>query len=105
MIKEDAHRQRTQNMCITCIQRRPNVFDVGPTLNTYFTMFCVALLCHSWPLNILTFYIPFVRQDRTAFRSLRKYPCGQIKEFVLERPVGIPDFHGSDKLFRNVLLF
>ena len=24
--------QETQNICITFIQRRPNVFDVGPTL-------------------------------------------------------------------------
>ena len=24
--------QQTQNFCITFIQRRPNVFDVGPTL-------------------------------------------------------------------------
>ena len=24
--------QRTQNICITIVQRRPNVFDVGPTL-------------------------------------------------------------------------
>ena len=24
--------QQTQNICITFIQRRPNVFDVGPTL-------------------------------------------------------------------------
>ena len=24
--------QQTQNMCITFVQRRPNVFDVGPTL-------------------------------------------------------------------------
>ena len=24
--------QQTQNICITFVQRRPNVFDVGPTL-------------------------------------------------------------------------
>ena len=24
--------QETKNICITCVQRRPNVFNVGPTL-------------------------------------------------------------------------
>ena len=24
--------QETKNICITCLQRRPNVFNVGPTL-------------------------------------------------------------------------
>ena len=29
--------QYTQNICITFIQRRPEVFDVGPTLYTFYT--------------------------------------------------------------------
>ena len=29
--------EQTQNICITFIQRRPNVFDVGPTLSTRYT--------------------------------------------------------------------
>ena len=29
--------QQTQNICITFIQRRPNVFDVGPTLYKCYT--------------------------------------------------------------------
>ena len=34
-----SHRQtqQTQNICITFIQRRPNVFDVGPTLYKCYT--------------------------------------------------------------------
>ena len=28
--------QQTQNICITFIQRRPNVFDVGPTLYKWY---------------------------------------------------------------------
>ena len=32
--------QQTQNICITFIQRRPNVFDVGPTLTNVMQMFC-----------------------------------------------------------------
>ena len=31
------HTQQTQNICITFIQRRPNVFDVGPTLCKCYT--------------------------------------------------------------------
>ena len=33
--------QQTQDICITFIQRRPNVFDVGPTLHEVIQMFCV----------------------------------------------------------------
>ena len=29
--------QQIQNMCITFVQRRPNVFDVGPTLYKCYT--------------------------------------------------------------------
>ena len=33
--------QQTQNIFITCVQRRPNVFDVGPTLyKCYKTVLC-----------------------------------------------------------------
>ena len=31
------HSQQTQNICITFVQRRPNVFDVDPTLYKYYT--------------------------------------------------------------------
>ena len=33
--------QQTQDICITLIQRRANVFDVGPTLHEVIQMFCV----------------------------------------------------------------
>ena len=34
--------QQTQNICITFVQRRPNVFDVGPTLyNCYTNVLCL----------------------------------------------------------------
>ena len=33
--------QLTQDICITFIQRRPNVLDVGPTLHEVIQMFCV----------------------------------------------------------------
>ena len=29
--------QQTQNICITSVQRRPNIFDVGPTLYKCYT--------------------------------------------------------------------
>ena len=34
--------QQKQNICITFIQRRPNVFDVGPTLYKCYTNICVC---------------------------------------------------------------
>ena len=34
--------QQTQNICITFVQRRPNVFDVGPTMYKCYTkVLCV----------------------------------------------------------------
>ena len=33
--------QQTQDICITFIQRRTNVFDVGPALHEVIQMFCV----------------------------------------------------------------
>ena len=37
--------QQTQNICITFIQRRPNVFDVGPTLYKCYTNLLCLLGC------------------------------------------------------------
>ena len=34
---ENGYIQQTQNICITFVQRRPNVFDVGPTLYKCYT--------------------------------------------------------------------
>ena len=37
-----AKSQQTQNICITFVQRQPNVFDVGPTLyNCYGIVLCL----------------------------------------------------------------
>ena len=33
--------QQTQDICMTFMQCRPNVFDVGPTLHKIIQMFCV----------------------------------------------------------------
>ena len=40
-LRESPHAQQTQNICIAFIQRRPNVFDVGPTLYKLIQMCCV----------------------------------------------------------------
>ena len=40
-ILESPPAQQTQNICITFIQRRPNIFYVGPTLHKVIQMFCV----------------------------------------------------------------
>ena len=42
--------QQAQNICVTCIQRRPNVFDVGPALyKCYTNVFCLLdRACHWW---------------------------------------------------------
>ena len=41
--------QQTQNICITFIQRRPNVFDVGPTLYKCYTNVVCLLWCSYGP--------------------------------------------------------
>ena len=42
---ENSPTQQTQNICITFIQRRPNVKEVGPTLYKCYTMFSVYWEC------------------------------------------------------------
>ena len=39
MLRSPPAAQQTQDICITFIQRRPNVFDVGPTLHEVIQMF------------------------------------------------------------------
>ena len=54
--------RQIQHFCITFIQRRPNVFDVGPTLYKVIQMFCVH-----WDVNTslrsTSFVIPPVIQS------------------------------------------
>ena len=38
-LRESPPAQQTQHICITFIQRRPNVFNVGPTLYKVIQMF------------------------------------------------------------------
>ena len=40
-LRESPPAMQTQNICITFIQRQPNVFDVGPALYKVIHMFCV----------------------------------------------------------------
>ena len=58
--------QQTQNIFLTFIQRRPNVFDVGPTLYKCYKMFCVCLLggggaVHRALVTILTLFVISLR--------------------------------------------
>ena len=53
---------QTQDICITFIQRRPNVFDVGPTLHKVIHMFCVYWACQ-YKLEVKQFQHPAVIQS------------------------------------------
>ena len=49
--------QKTQNICITFIQRRPNVFDVGPTLYSTLGQHCINVIqifCVCWAIDQLS---------------------------------------------------
>ena len=48
-IMRDMSFQQTQNICITFVQRRPNVFDVGPTLYKCYTNVLCLLGGHLSP--------------------------------------------------------
>ena len=52
--------QQTQSICITFVQRRPNVFDVGPTLYKYYKnilCFLGAIFCKAKKLYLVTLRI------------------------------------------------
>ena len=40
-LRESPPAQQTQDICMAFIQRRPNVFDAGPTVHKVIQMFCV----------------------------------------------------------------
>ena len=40
-LRESPSAQQKQDICMTFMQRRPNVFDVGPALHKVVQMFCV----------------------------------------------------------------
>ena len=61
-LRESPPAQQTQDICITFIQRRPNVFDVGPTLHKVIQMFCVYWACQ-YKLGSSSFNIPAVIQS------------------------------------------
>ena len=64
MFERKSPAQQTQDICITFIglQRRPNVFDVGPTLHKVIQMFCVYWACQC-KLGSSSFNIPAVIQS------------------------------------------
>ena len=47
--------QQTQKICITLVQRRPNVFDVGPTMYKLYTNI-LRLLGTSFNLYLKVFF-------------------------------------------------
>ena len=75
--------QQTQNICITCVQRWPNVFDVGPTLyKCYTNVMLYKFLCLLGRLRFTSTsgggcVAPLVHSydgQQTPVRSMDKYP-------------------------------
>ena len=61
-MRESPPAQQTKDICITLIQCRPNVFDVGPTLHKVIQMFCVYWVTIQ-PWGSSNFQIPAVLQS------------------------------------------
>ena len=59
-LRENPPTQQTQNICITFIQRQPNVFDVGPTLHKVIQMCSLGVNTSSGSGR---FHIPTVIQS------------------------------------------
>ena len=53
--------QQKQNMCITFVRRRPNVFDVGPTSYKYYTN---VLFRPGWHIRIFSIVVELDSTDR-----------------------------------------
>ena len=68
--------QQTQNICITFIQRRPNVFDIGPTLYKM-SYTCFAF---SWVCNVFNRTYSVIEREKpvafllNVFHSAPSYP-------------------------------
>ena len=62
MFERKSSCQKTQDICMTFMQCRPNVFDVGPTLHKVIQMFCVYwVTIQTWGSS--SFQIPAVIQS------------------------------------------
>ena len=61
-LRESPPAKQTLDICITFIQRRPNVLDVGPTLHKVIQMFCVYW-AFQYKLGSSSFNIPAVIQS------------------------------------------
>ena len=66
------------NICITFIQRRPNVFDVGPTLYKWY----IDVLC--WLVKSMYFVFPGAAFHESTQR--RTWGSGAWKQSSLPRP-------------------
>ena len=62
--------QQTQNICITFIQRRPNVIDVGPSLYNCHTHVLCLLVGHAYAPWALPYWMWAV-WDREGIRGIR----------------------------------
>ena len=79
--------QQTQNICITFIQRRPNVFDVGPTLYQCFTNVLCLLASH---IAILFLFLQVSCHCLQADGSAQK-----TSDEVTRAPLATVQFGGS----------
>ena len=59
--------QQTQNICIQFVQRRSNVFDVGPTLYNVIQMFCVYWDGNGGSINLVRYNPSLARERRACF--------------------------------------
>ena len=82
--------QQTQNTCITYVQRRPNVFDVGPTLYKCYTNVLCLLGSHGVTRGRML--IPKLRCNQPEMFNRRwcnflqrltlGHPCANIRPLV-----------------------
>ena len=69
--------QQTQNICITFVQCRPNVSDVGPTLYK----------CYTNVLCLLGYYIPFLLSSKCNVTVYDIYMCFGVTGSLVEHPL------------------
>ena len=102
------HAQQIQNICITFVQRRPNVFDVGPTLKKCHT----NVICLLGGVNDLQFVIHYVynrcypHQQRALFHNhyTSSQKNGDNGQCRLMSPIYVRNWH-LHHIYPDMLLF
>ena len=114
-MRESPPAQQMQDICMTFMQCRPNVFDVGPTLHKVIQMFCVYWVTIHSCLGVKQFPNPRIIQsvclqvgDQVGAKDkgfeLLPHRCrSSIYELAVIGELALNEALGMKRIFSNIM--